>query len=50
MYNKLQDEYENAILKKYGYTGKCYTVALISKIIFLDICIISFLLNTLRLQ
>ncbi|XP_018349236.1 PREDICTED: uncharacterized protein LOC108752703 [Trachymyrmex septentrionalis] len=29
VYNKLQDEYENAIMEKYGYTGKCYTAALI---------------------
>lgn len=33
-------------MEKYGYTGKCYTV-LISKIIFSDICIIFFLVNTL---
>ncbi|XP_028048447.1 uncharacterized protein LOC105834287 [Monomorium pharaonis] len=28
VYNKLQDEYENAIMEKYGYIGKRYTVAL----------------------
>ncbi|KYM80067.1 hypothetical protein ALC53_09489, partial [Atta colombica] len=40
VYNKLQDEYENDIMEKYGYTGKCYTAALIMLFIFTDILFI----------
>jgi len=47
VYNKLQDEYENAIIEKYGYIGKCYTAALTSKIIFFNDCFfVSLLVNT----
>lgn len=39
IYDKLQDEYENAIMEKYGYTGRRITAVLISKIIFFNVCI-----------
>lgn len=35
VHDKLQDEYENAIMEKYGYIGKRLTIALISKTKFL---------------
>ncbi|XP_070523049.1 uncharacterized protein [Cardiocondyla obscurior] len=38
VHDRLQDRYEKAIMDKYGYTGKRYTVALISKINIILCC------------
>jgi len=42
--DELEDESEIAILKKYNYTAKCYTIALASKI-FLNIYIYLYICN-----
>jgi len=50
--DKLEDESKIAILKKYNYTAKCYTIALASKIllnIYIYIYIYIYLIATLLL-
>jgi len=37
IYSELKDENEMAIIKKYGYNAKCYTIRIIRKIKFINL-------------